>query len=216
MSGNCCQFNFSSCRAYQVQAGVHNVPKIRQLERACCEAYQSKAYRSNGSSPFLEAVPTNLDSRIWLLLQSARSTYVAFFWQYYLKCTYLSSQHYNVYLCNVLFVILDMAALLSWVSSHSMSTQWVQGSLCWFSVFVCECLLAIAGRIYRCIRKWTLALDSVCDISPTALCLFWIGSSLSTRMRGMHSQRDICSISLYFSFILYLWFITYLHSHCGR
>ena len=24
-----------------------------------------------------------------------------------------------------------------------------------------------AGRIYRCIRKWALALDSVCDISPT-------------------------------------------------
>ena len=55
----------------------------------------------------------------------------------------------------------------NWVSSHSMSTQWVQVSLCWFSVFVSECLLAIAGRIYRCIRKWALALDSVCDISPT-------------------------------------------------
>ena len=51
--------------------------------------------------------------------------------------------------------------------THGMSLRWVQVSLCWFSVFVSECLLAIAGRIYRCIRKWTLALDSVCDISPT-------------------------------------------------
>ena len=40
-------------------------------------------------------------------------------WQYYLKCTYLSSQHYNVYLCNVLFVILDMAALLQTGSLHT-------------------------------------------------------------------------------------------------